>query len=113
MSSISALRGRPGLVGSALAVLVLLVDRLFAHVSVYDFGLLLLVAGVLTGLWGRRDARLAGVAAGVAGVGVLVGAKVLAAIGWGVIPLVLVLLALGLAGWVQQVSAGSGQTTGE
>lgn len=113
MTSISALRGRPGLVGSALAVLVLLVDRLFAHVSVYDLGLLLLVGGVLTGLWGRGDTRLAGVAAVVAGVGVLVGARVLAAIGWGVIPLLVVLLVLGLAGWFQQVSTGSGRPTEE
>ncbi len=114
MSSTSraALRGRPGLVGGSLAVLVLAIDQLLAPVSAYDIAVVLLVAGVVAGVWGRGDAAIAGVATGVAGGGVLLGSVVLDATPWGVLPLVVLVLVLGFVGWLQWVSS-RGRAAGE
>lgn len=108
-TSLDAVRERPGFVGGSLAALVLAIDQLLAPVSVYDVAVVLVVAGVVARIWGRGDTATAGVGTGVAGVGVLLGAAVLDATPWGVVPLVVGVLVLGFVGWLQWVSSDSGR----
>lgn len=77
----SSLQGRPVSIGAFLGFSLVAADVAGASFDVHTVAVLLLVVGTIETIWGDRRRRMAGLAAFVAGLAIVVGLAAVAAYG--------------------------------